>query len=78
MPGDFIINLFTIEGFLQLVKWLIMLVEGAYFLFAIILIREVSLMNRSFKTEAAILFKFLAFAHLGATAVAILISLSLI
>lgn len=75
---EFITQLFTAAGFVQLIKYLIIFAEIVYLLYALIIIREVSLMNRSFKTSAAPLFTITAFGHFFATVLTIIISLSVL
>lgn len=78
MTSDLIVSLFTVEGFTELIKWLVVLLEGTYLMFAFILVFEVKIMNRSFHTIAAPIFMLIALAHLGATIAALLISITLI
>ena len=71
-----ILDLFTLEGFIKLLEYLVIAAEFVYLLFAFIITREVTLMNRSFKTSAAGLFSLLALLHLAGTAVLLFISFS--
>ena len=69
-------SVFTIEGFVKLIKYLIIGAEFVYLIFAFIITREVRLMNNSFKTSAASFFSLLALLHLAATVLLMLISSS--
>ena len=78
MAETFITNIFTLDGFINIVQWLVVAAEFVYLLFAFILTREVSLMNSSLKTKASALFTLLAYGHLVVTVLLILLSLTLI
>ena len=78
MTSNILINLFTLDGFMQLMKWLILFLELSYLVVAFIMVFEVKLMNKSFKTGFAPLFTLIALGNLGATIIAILISLTLL
>jgi hypothetical protein len=76
--SDFIINIFTPQGFGQLMGWLIVVLQAVYLLFAFITVRQVSLMNRSFSTEIAPLFSFIAYVHFLAALLILVISIVLL
>lgn len=73
---NFVVNLFTPAGFVQIIQFLIVILEILYGLFAFIVVRQVRLMNSSFKTSYASVFTFLAFVHfflaIGLVAISIL------
>lgn len=78
MTPETLANFFTLGGFIQIIKYLVLGAEFVYLLFAFIITREVSLMNRSFKTSAAPLFTVAALLQLLATILVIVISLSVL
>ncbi len=78
MTESILTNLFTLDGFIQLIKYLILIGEIIYLLFAFLVTRQVSLMNKSFHTAAAGLFSLVALIHMLATIMMILISISLL
>ncbi len=75
MTEDLVINLFSISGFVQMLSFLIVLGAGVYVLIAFIIIREVGLMNNSFSTPLAPLFKFVAYTHFLLSVIVLLISI---
>lgn len=78
MAETILTNLFTLDGFIQLIKYLVLFGEVVYLFFAFLVTRQVSLMNKSFHTGVAGLFSFVALIHLLATILMILISISLL
>lgn len=75
MIQDLTVNLFTLAGFIQIMSYLITLSIGVYVIVAFIIIREVSLMNKSFSTPMAPLFKFIAYTHFLISVIVLLISI---
>ncbi len=75
--SDFVIQLFTPAGFIQLMQFLTVFLEIVYIIFAFIVVRQVRLMNKSFQTGAAGLFTLIAFTHffvaVGLVAISLLI-----
>lgn len=61
--SNFIVGLFQPGGFANLLSLLIFILELLYLVFAFIIVRQVSLMNNSLKTNYALVFTFLAFVH---------------
>ena len=61
--SEFIISLFQPGGFSTLLSILIFVLELLYLAFAFIIVRQVSLMNNSLKTNFAPVYTFLAFVH---------------
>lgn len=78
MAETLLTNLFTLDGFTQLIKYLILFGELIYLVFAFLVTRQVSLMNKSFHTGVAGLFSLVALIHMLATIMMILISISLL
>lgn len=78
MTEALLTNLFTLDGFVQLIKYLVVAGELIYLVFAFLITRQVSLMNKSFHTGVAELFSLIALVHMLATIMLILISLSLL
>lgn len=72
--SNIIINLFTPAGFIGLLEVLFFVLEVMYVLFAFVVVRQVSLLNRSFKTDLAAFFKFLAYVHMFSSMAVVLIS----
>jgi hypothetical protein len=64
MTNGFLTNLFSPEGFFQFLGWAIIIMQFMYIVAALIMTREISLMNRSFKTNLAPLFTVVAYANL--------------
>jgi len=62
-PTNYIINLFTPEGFFSLVSLLVLVLQYMYAFFAFLITRQVSLMNKSLSTPAARLFLMLSTIH---------------
>lgn len=60
---DFLLNLFTPEGFGQLFSGLIFVLLLFYALVSLIVIRSVHLMNKNFGTDASSLLNILAILH---------------
>ena len=76
MFAETISDIFTIAGFLQLLQWLVMFLEIVFVIVAFVIIRQVKLMNTSFKTPFAIFFKFLAYSQFFASMLLVALSLS--
>jgi hypothetical protein len=72
---DLISDIFTTMGFVHFISWLLILLELVYVIYAFIVVREVALMNKSFKTEVAPLFSLIALAHLVAAVVVTIASI---
>lgn len=64
MTNGFLTSLFSPEGFFQFLGWVIILMQFLYIVIAFIMTREVTLMNRSFKTNMATLFTLAAWINL--------------
>lgn len=60
---DIISDLFTTEGFLSVIKVIILIVEFFYCIFAFIVVRQISLMNKTFSTILGFLFSLLSYMH---------------
>lgn len=61
--SNFIINIFQPGGFAGLLGILIFILELLYAAFALIIVRQVALMNNSLKTNYSAIFSFAAFVH---------------
>ncbi|MBN1162810.1 hypothetical protein JXA34_03670 [Patescibacteria group bacterium] len=64
---DFIAKLFTVNGAVDVIEFFVFITMVIYTLLAFILTRQVKLMNRSFTTPYAPLFRTLALLHFGAS-----------
>jgi len=78
MTEDVILNLFTYKDLLGGIKIASLLIEGLYFVFALIIVRQIGLMNRSFKTNYGFFFKLVAYLHFFATAGLIVLTVLLL
>ena len=74
--ANFLINLFTLRGFSTLLNVLVIVIEILYVIFALIVIRQVQLLNSSFKTEARFVFVLFSFLHLLFAVGLVLISIT--
>lgn len=70
-----IVNMFSPEGFSGLITTLTIILEFAYVIFSFIQLRQVKLMNSSFKTTAAGFFRTLAGINFIASIILVVISL---
>lgn len=68
-------NLGFAEGSLFILKGVILVAEALYGLYAFIIVRQVSLMSETFKTEFSGLFKIISKVHLLVVMVVFLLSL---
>lgn len=73
--SGFIINLFSAQGFASLLNFLILIIEVLYVIFAVIVVRQVNLLNKSFKTDAGAIFMLFSYVHLIIAIGLVLISL---
>jgi len=62
--ADFVFNLFSPQGFSSLINLLVIIIELLYVLFALIVVRQVNLLNKSFKTDVGFVFVLFSFLHL--------------
>lgn len=62
------------QGFILIIKILVLVLEVLYVVFAFILTRQIKLMNSSFTTEAAAFFKTFGFLHFVAAIILVAIS----
>jgi hypothetical protein len=63
MLSDVLLNMFTPQGFTGLLGVLLLILQFMYVIFALLVVRQVSLLNTSFKTGMAPIFTFTAYAH---------------
>ncbi|OGC48093.1 hypothetical protein A3A69_01555 [candidate division WWE3 bacterium RIFCSPLOWO2_01_FULL_37_15] len=56
-------QLFTLDGFIKLIEFLIVIIQIIYCVFAFLITRQVKLMTHSFHTEASIVFGTVAWIH---------------
>ncbi|EKD99582.1 MAG: hypothetical protein ACD_22C00230G0006 [uncultured bacterium] len=75
--SNFIANLFTPAGFTDLLRFVVIIIEALYVIFSILVVRQVNLLNKSFKTESAGLFSMLSYVHLFLSFLLLLISISI-
>ena len=61
--SEYIANLFTPAGFGGFVNLLVIFMEVIYLVFAAIIVRQVHLLNKSFKTDVGIVFSLFAYLH---------------
>jgi hypothetical protein len=73
--ANFIVNLFTQKGFSSLINVLVIIIEILYVIFTLIVVRQVNLLNRSFKTDAGGIFIIFSYLHLLFAIGLVLISL---
>lgn len=73
-----IVNIFTPKGFEGLMEFLVVMLQIVYILFAFIVTRQVSLMNKSFHTPIAGGLKLLASLHFFASVGIVIISIILL
>lgn len=71
---EILLNLFTIEGFVTMLEYLVIGAEILYVLFAFIMTREIALMTNSFRSKPGKLFITLGYAHLIAALVLVVYS----
>lgn len=76
MISNYIINIFTPTGFVDFIGLLIIVLELLYLFVSFIIMREVALMNRSLKTDAAKLFTVSAFIHFMLALILLVISIA--
>lgn len=75
---DFITKISTPAGFIGFIQLLIIVLEIVYDFYAFVFTRQVHLMNRSFETNAKMLFFFLAYLNLVLALLLVLVSISLV
>lgn len=63
---DFIKSIQGIDFFIQLALLVLVFV---YFIFAFLVVRQTSMLNKGFETDAAVFLKFLALAHFLGTGI---------
>jgi len=68
-------NTASLEIFFVVIKVLVIFAEAFYVLFAFILVRQIKLMNRSFHTQMAPLFRLMGLIHFWASIVLVVISI---
>ncbi len=73
--ADLIVSLFSPEGFSSLINILIVGIIVIYGIFSILVVRQVNLLNSSFKTDAAWFFTILSFVHLFLAGALVVISI---
>ena len=64
-----------VTGFFHLLGILLIVIEVIYIFYAFIIVRQVSLLNKSFMTEFSFVFTFLSYVHLLFSFVVFLTSL---
>jgi hypothetical protein len=75
MLNDFIINIFTPLGFSSLLRIFLLILQVLYVIFSVLVVRQVALLNTSFKTGMSPVFTFIAYAHLILSGLLVLVSL---
>ncbi|HXK52485.1 hypothetical protein H6802_01070 [Candidatus Nomurabacteria bacterium] len=74
--ANIISSFFTPEGFVNLLQMLVLFLEFVYLLIAFLITRQISLMNKSFKTEAALLFTIAGYINFLGTAALLILSVA--
>lgn len=75
MIGNYIAYIFTPAGFVDFIGLLIAILISLYCIFAVIVVKQVALLNRSFKTHLALFFTMLAYIHFFLALSLVLLSL---
>ena len=78
MADSLFLSLFEFAGFIKLINMLILVLIVFYTIFAFLVIRQVSLLNSSFKTDSSFLFTVLALGHLAASIFILIVSITLL
>jgi hypothetical protein len=64
MVDELIISLFTPGGFSNLLHFLVLILQILYLIFSLLVVRQVKVLNASFRTSAAYLFTLFSYLHL--------------
>lgn len=78
MLSNFVVNIFTPQGFVGLIHFLFVFLEILYVVFSFILTREVSLMNNSLSTVFSKLFSVISFVNFILSIGLVTLSLTLV
>ncbi len=73
-----LLDIFSAQGYMGLIQMLITILIALYAIYAFIIIRQVTLLNKSFTTDAAPLFKMTAVIHFFAALALLLVAILLL
>ncbi|MFC1722020.1 DUF5657 family protein [Patescibacteria group bacterium] len=76
MGIDILQNVIILEGLSKILSLFLVVVLGFYFVFAVLIVKQVSLLNKSFKTDASFILVAFSSAHLVATIILLLFTLT--